>query len=59
MTVPCVAIIDSLARAEGVILDRTVNTRLEDGFDVMILNSKTRTINLVRFGAGIDRQIKY
>lgn len=59
MTVPCVAIIDSLARAEGVVLDRTVNTRLEDGFDVMILNSKTRTINLVRFGAGIDRQIKY
>lgn len=40
-------------------LTRTNNTVSQQAFDVCIINRKTRKVNLVRVGAGLDREISY
>ena len=39
--------------------ERELNTKTEDLWEIAVWNKKEKTVNLIRFGAGVDRVVNY
>lgn len=50
----------SYAHPEGAVMpERTVNTVTQELWDIIIIKPESRTVNMIRFGAGDNRNFTY
>lgn len=55
----CCAPVERKVRGEGLLADRELNTLKEDLFDIVIIKPSERKVKMLRFGAGVDREITF